>query len=290
MVLLIHQAALGDFIVTWPLIRAWADRAVTLVAPSSQSQLAAASFEHVSALDINSLEWSSLFSSQKNPHRPRGAGGAFDQVVTFVSGEPDLFTNNLRKLWPAANVICVAPPPEDWASHVHVWHLRELSRQGAAVGSAMPALRVNAGGHVVIHPGAGGAAKRWPMERFAQLSDALTARRESVRWVIGEVELEKLTATERAMLPADCVRGPRLDELAHLLRSASLFIGNDSGPAHLAAQLGTRTAAIFGPTSPARWSPLGPRVSVIAPPSPRAIDWVDVETVLQAVIELRAQS
>jgi ADP-heptose:LPS heptosyltransferase len=44
--------------------------------------------------------------------------------------------------------------------------------------------------------------------------------------------------------------------LAALLRSASVFVGTDSGPAHLAEAMGTKTVRLFGPTDPGRWGPL----------------------------------
>jgi len=46
-------------------------------------------------------------------------------------------------------------------------------------------------------------------------------------------------------------------------RGAGVFLGNDSGPGHLAGTLGLPTLVLFGPTDPARWRPLGPRVRVI---------------------------
>src|SRR5262249_17739144 len=56
--------------------------------------------------------------------------------------------------------------------------------------------------------------------------------------------------------------GPLL-VLAALLRRARLFLGNDSGLGHLAGLLGVPTLALFGPTDPPRWAPLGPRVRVL---------------------------
>ena len=68
-----------------------------------------------------------------------------------------------------------------------------------------------------------------------------------------------------------------LGALAAILRSARLFLGNDSGPTHLAAQLGVRTVAFFGPTDPGLWAPIGPGASVVAPKEPSPMSWLSVE-------------
>jgi heptosyltransferase III len=106
----------------------------------------------------------------------------------------------------------------------------------------------------------------------------------------GPVELERFAAAERAML-AEMRAGQEelpealgLPELARVLSGAAVFIGHDSGPAHLAAQLGVRTIAIFGPTDPAVWSPVGPAVRVVAPGAARTDwAWLSVERVLAEV-------
>ena len=54
--------------------------------------------------------------------------------------------------------------------------------------------------------------------------------------------------------------GLALEELAGVLASASLYLGNDSGVTHLAAAVGAPTIAVFGPTDPVIWAPVGPRV------------------------------
>jgi heptosyltransferase-3 len=111
------------------------------------------------------------------------------------------------------------------------------------------------GGFVAIHPFAGSPKKRWPLERFQELAEWL-ARRMPVEWCAG---------------PEDELPGARrfddLYELACWLATARIFIGNDSGPAHLAAAVGTPVVALFGPSNPAIWAPRGPHVAVAAAPA-----------------------
>ena len=121
-------------------------------------------------------------------------------------------------------------------------------------------------GPIYLAPGAAfGETKRWPSERFALLADALMDQRRSVGIVVGpdEVELGRLIARRaRHRVP---VLGPDLDtgELAALLSFGSLFVGNDSGPAHLAAAVGVPAVVFFGPTDPGRTVPRGSPVLVL---------------------------
>lgn len=69
---------------------------------------------------------------------------------------------------------------------------------------------------------------------------------------------------------------------------ARMFIGADTGPAHLAAQLGIPTIALFGPTDPAIWSPLGPCVHTISPPAPAPMTWLEPAAVADRAREMLA--
>ena len=113
---------------------------------------------------------------------------------------------------------------------------------------------------VGVFPGAEfGSSKRWPVERFAAVTKALI-RSPAVRPILiaGPKEV-KLAETLRQRAGAVPVLGPDLDlgGLAGLLARTAVLVTNDSGPMHLAAAVGTRCVAIFGPTDPSRTSPIG---------------------------------
>jgi ADP-heptose:LPS heptosyltransferase len=75
-----------------------------------------------------------------------------------------------------------------------------------------------------------------------------------------------VVAAIEAELSPDTVnvaRGHNLIETAGLLSEVSLYIGVDTGITHLAALVGAPTIALFGPTQPTLWRPIGPRVSVL---------------------------
>jgi ADP-heptose:LPS heptosyltransferase len=89
---------------------------------------------------------------------------------------------------------------------------------------------------IVVHPGSGSPAKNWPF--YKQLIARLP---------------------EARLLP----EGLSLVELARYLSGVRGFIGNDSGITHIAAYWGCPTVALFGPTDPRKWGPIGRRSRVI---------------------------
>jgi ADP-heptose:LPS heptosyltransferase len=105
---------------------------------------------------------------------------------------------------------------------------------------------------VVIHPFASSPAKRWPLESFRQVAASLEC---PVRWCAGPAE-----SLDGA------VRFDDLYELACWLARARLFLGNDSGIAHLAAAVGTPVVTIFLATDPRLWAPRGSGVIVLERP------------------------
>lgn len=106
------------------------------------------------------------------------------------------------------------------------------------VGSRPPA------GPIVIAPGASSPAKTWPLEQWFRLAEALRAAGHSVQIVGGPLEP---WAEHR----------PELPELIQLLSGTSIFIGPDSGPAHLAARLGADTWVVCTQPTSIQWVPYG---------------------------------
>ncbi len=108
---------------------------------------------------------------------------------------------------------------------------------------------------VVLTPGAGWGAKRWPADRFGLVAAGLAEHGYAalVNAGPGEEDLAQqvVNASKGAALAVPCDIG----QLASLLRRASLFIGGDTGPLHLAAALQRPVVGIYGPTDPARNGP-----------------------------------
>jgi heptosyltransferase II len=127
---------------------------------------------------------------------------------------------------------------------------------------------------VVLHPGGAvnpGVAmleKRWPATNFGELAQLLFREANAIVVVVGTESDRGAAETlkEFAHVPViDLCGRLSLPELAALISKASLFIGNDSGTTHLASAVGTPVVAIFGPTNPNRYRPLGRRTRICAP-------------------------
>lgn len=284
----VHHGALGDWVVTFPILASLAAAGgVLAVTHSSKAKLAARLIPGVSAGDIE--RWAGLHADRVDAID--SALASAELVVSFVSNGRDAWAVSARRAWPGAKLAFVAPrPPEEWPEHVTRWHATQLAQQDVAlpplrdVKSALGADTKS--NRVLVHPGSGGAAKCWPAERFESLVVLLRSRGVDVRVVLGEAELERwpVSATRRWCEEHGAAPLESLDALADTIAWCDTFVGNDSGPTHLAAFMGKRVVAMFGPSNPAVWSPQGPVVILLAPPTPRAMDWLDVKTVEQCVL------
>ena len=120
---------------------------------------------------------------------------------------------------------------------------------------------------VLLNPGAGWGAKQWPAERYGQVAQELAKSGFQALINYGPNEEELARAVESSSGgTATPVCWPLADLIA-LTRRASLFIGGDTGPLHLAAALGIPVVALFGPTNPARNGPFGTCSIVLRDPS-----------------------
>jgi ADP-heptose:LPS heptosyltransferase len=104
----------------------------------------------------------------------------------------------------------------------------------------------------VMHPGAPWGPRRWPLDNFFQVAGELVKEYKLNVVVIGSAEEKSLaTAFESNGIPVlDLTGSLELSQLAALLKAARLYIGNDSGPAHLAAMVGAPVLCIYGPQEP----------------------------------------
>jgi ADP-heptose:LPS heptosyltransferase len=127
---------------------------------------------------------------------------------------------------------------------------------------------------LMIGLGASRPTKRWPVDRFASLAvEWATKRQGGVLAIAGPDELTEVNAflkavddhllmavpdaTERAQVRARITSENRLPlrKLAALISQASVFVGNDSGPRHIAVAVETPSVTLFGPEHPFEWHP-----------------------------------
>jgi heptosyltransferase-2 len=117
---------------------------------------------------------------------------------------------------------------------------------------------------IALHAGSGSysLARRWPLERVAELAAALHESHDAEFVVVGGPGEAELSDRLLALLgqPAWAESAPRAEpkSLAQALVSCDLFIGNDSFPMHLATAVGLPVVAIFGPSNAHAWGPYAP--------------------------------
>lgn len=115
---------------------------------------------------------------------------------------------------------------------------------------------------IAMHPGSGGysLARRWPAERFAQLADTLYHDYGGQLLLIGgpeEAELhQRVMDAMTSAMPVRSLAGKgSIKVAAAVIEQADIFIGNDAGPMHLAAAVGTPIVAIFSLSNHKAWGP-----------------------------------
>lgn len=147
------------------------------------------------------------------------------------------------------------------------FHLREEDRREAA------ALLDRAGllRHtplVALHAGASKEPRAWHPDRFGLLGRRLVERHAARVVLLGSASERELMDRIAAAMPRQGVFLPQPDLslkiTGAILERCDLFVGNDSGPMHVAAALGVPTVAIFGPGAPSRTAPVGARAPVLA--------------------------
>jgi ADP-heptose:LPS heptosyltransferase len=115
---------------------------------------------------------------------------------------------------------------------------------------------------VTMHAGGEGfdGRKRWATERFAAVARGLIERCEAHVLLIGGRDDQELSQETAALVPsgATVLAGQTpLKVTAALIEQSTLFIGNDSGPLHMAAAVGTPAVGIFGPSDWRQYEPIG---------------------------------
>jgi ADP-heptose:LPS heptosyltransferase len=277
-VLLVRAGALGDVVLLRTAVAALraAGHSVSLLAPSAPG----AALRGHGPCDVDSvLPWESatfagLLADDANIHSELRDGLApFHVVIAYTSSE-DL-VRGLARVAPSAQIVAQAPLPPPSGPHAADWAAQAVTPFAADPAGAPPIFVASetetrqarpwldrlGPGFLAVHPGSGAARKNWPAQRFASLVERVTAGRpfllvEGPADVATAASLAAVTSVVRARdLP------PRV--LGAVLARAALYVGNDSGVSHLAAAWGAPVLALFGPTDPGQWAPVGPRVKVL---------------------------
>lgn len=280
-VVVFHAGALGDFVMIWPLLRALraARAGVRIIAPAGHAALAE---RELGVRGIGSERaWVTGLWREEGRVQPCNEPGA-DLVISFVADDVDeagrRWCANVRRALGCDRLVCVGPPGSE--GRLRLWREAEVSRLGGV------ARQDGRDGPAVLHAGAGAREKMWPLEKWGTLAEGLRRHGWSVSIIAGEVEEERFRGDDHERFAAMGGRFLRsLDGLAAAIRPARVYAGADSGPTHLAAQLGVPTVAMFGPTDPGVWAPSGPAVRVVRS-ADGTMAGLDVEPVLREALAL----
>jgi heptosyltransferase-3 len=300
-ILAIHAGALGDVILMGHLLGVIGGRA-TIVARGELAGLLAGTAANA-ALDFDALPMHEVFLDDP-PADGALAGllGRHDALVSCFAAGDERAEARLAEMCGASQAAFLPTrPPEGFAGHLmDLWAAKlpaswsaAASEQltcprawsipgawSAAAAAALGELGIEAAGrYAVIHPGAGAEAKCWPLERFLEVASTLRGGL-AVVFALGPVELDRWRErrVQRVRGEFPVLAGERLSVLAGVLAGAAGYLGNDSGVSHLAAAVGTPTVALFGPTDPRHFRPIGPRVQVLAAETMAGIRVEDVLT------------
>ena len=246
--LLIRPGAIGDFIVSLPAMEALCS-AWTEVWCARQNLPLATFAGAVQAIPDTGLDRLGFLPAEATVSRLR----EFDSIISWYGSNNEQFQKlalNELKL----NITFLPALPVGRGSALEFYR-RQAFRLGASRVGRYPQLTCPrmARTFAAIHPFASGSRKQTQLEVFENAAGRL-ANRMPVQWLRGpEDELPDSTFISN------------LYELACWLAGARVYIGNDSGIAHLAAAVGTPVVALFPATDPATWTPRGPAVSAIQP-------------------------
>lgn len=284
-----HSGALGDHVMIWPLVRAMAQQGARVTVVGASSHVALCEREVGASIGAGGGCVAGMSAERPRVSRMWSgsvAEGDVERCVTMVLSmvADDLseagvaWMRAAREVFPGAAVECVGPPGSE--SRREVWERARVAEFGLVRAAA------NLTGPIVLFVGAGGEAKRWAMERWVELARRLR-NVGRVALLAGPVEVERFGSEERGTFDHSGGRvvggDSDLGAIADEIRGARLFVGCDTGPTHLAAQMGVGTIALFGPTDVGIWKPVGPRVEVIAPKSPCVMEWLEVERVIGSI-------
>ncbi len=283
-ILFIRGGALGDFIVTLPALRLvrekWPQAHIELLGYPRHAALGVNRYylNAVRSVDTGPLAGFFIPNAVLDPELVDYFGD-FDLVVSYFYDPDQIFFQNLKRcnmpnlitfspvagLAPAAKHFC-APLSElglgtdDYSSRLHLsaedkaWAVEFLKE----LDPSRPT--------VAIHPGSGSEKKNWPIDRWVELCQRrVTAGKENFVVVSGEADDER-TQYLLARWPGKSplvARHLQLPHLAAVLAACRLFVGHDSGVTHLSAAAGCPSIALFGPTDPAMWAPVGSHVRVL---------------------------
>ena len=291
-VLIIRSGAVGDLILTLPVLSALKKRYDGLSIDMMGDPVRLALIKHCryvdNVLSIDDRVFTPLFAPRCAPSGPAlHSLQSYEAILSYLPDADGVFEDNLRKSAGGPVLTGLSRPPE--GRRIHMTHvlmdaLEPLGVDAIAdppeidlpLGAATEDVPKSAAAEdvsnlasdrtpIAIHPGSGGLSKCWPAERFRTLIECLVERGCMPIVTFGPAD----DAVRRHILPRISDRDVLIVENRPLVDMAVIYgrcramIGNDSGMTHLAAATGTPVIGLFGPTDPAVWGPRGKNVRIV---------------------------
>ena len=282
-ILVIRPGAIGDALLTFPVLKALREQydgtRITLVSNAQVLPLALAFGVAEQAFDFQDIKWSELFSSTGiRASTMLDLLGQTELAICWMRDPDGIIEHNLKMS--GIKHMIITPGRLSASERLHIVdylaHTVGLPNVGARFiapaswGFLNPSSKdTETKRFVTIHPGSGAVEKCWPTSRFAEVIERLWEQNHPVLLLAGPADservddlLQQLSLSPGPEMFKMLTNAPLL-EVARYLQECRCYLGNDSGITHLAAMLGVPTVAIFGPTDPAIWQPMGPFVKVL---------------------------
>jgi heptosyltransferase-3 len=314
---IIHPGAIGDCILVLPLVHYLKEtcgyHAIDLIAHADYVRFYPGRTAVDQIRSIESLPLHRLFAPldeftiEKNDVLVE-AFSKYEQVISFLGSDTDTFEQNLLFAIHCSHSGDTTMMPLSGAENgpVSSFYIRHFAQQNGLELPAEPHLTnlwitglsqdMAAGTDIlcrsgigpqesvcVIQPGSGSDSKCWPLEHFQAITELVLSQHLKPVFLLGPTEIERLSEQDiqKIQSAAPLLTDLSLENVLAVISCADCFIGNDSGISHLAGAMGKKTIAIFGPTHPAQYRPLGPNVYVVQTtdtdfknPSPDTRKWV----------------
>ena len=273
--LVLRGGAIGDFIVTLPVLQAlraqWPTAHVEIWGYPHIAELAVAGGWAQSVVSLDRAEMARFFVPEPSfTDAQVAAVRSFDLVFNYLHDPVGQVRSNLL-LAGAKQVLSGSPivkrghavpfllEPLQALALYDVDLVPELDLSGEARAAGRKRLRALGlkGRPAAVHPGSGGEAKKWPLDRFLEIVRRLRDRGREAVAILGEADRAEAAALAREMPDLPVLANLPLVDLAAALAECGAFLGNDSGITHLAAAVGLPVVALFGPSDADVWGPRG---------------------------------
>jgi len=298
-ILVLRPGAIGDALLIFPVLKALREQydgtRITLVSNAQVMPLAQVFGVAEQTFDFQDIRWSELFSSNGiRTSSMRDLLAQTDLAICWMRDPDGIIEDNLKTSGIKHLIIAPGRPPA--GEHLHIVDylartigLPDIGTKFVAPNRHQPEESQStsvAKRFVAIHSGSGAVEKCWPTSHFAEVIKQLWEQDCPVLLLAGPADtervddlLQQLPVPPKSEMFKVLTHAPLL-EVAQHLQQCRCYLGNDSGITHLAAMLGVPTIAIFGPTDPKSWRPVGPFVNVIHEPR---LEDVSEDAVLEAI-------